>query len=141
MIADLRDRQHLKSTIVDFSPDFVFHLAAQPLVRASYDFPSETFEINAIGTANLLDAIRLLKGKCTTILITTDKVYHNNEWEYPYREDDRLGGYDPYSASKACTELVIESYRNYLPPRFMSAYKSGFFKTRCIVQGCYKHRR
>jgi CDP-glucose 4,6-dehydratase len=81
-------------------------------VRLSYQIPSETFEVNAIGTANLLDAVRLLNKPCSVIIITTDKVYHNNEWEYPYRENDRLGGYDPYSASKACTELVVDSYRN-----------------------------
>jgi CDP-glucose 4,6-dehydratase len=112
IIADLRDRDTLKKAVLDFQPDFVLHLAAQPLVRLSYDIPSETFEVNAIGTANLLDAVRLLEKKCSVVLITTDKVYHNNEWEYPYRENDRLGGYDPYSASKACTELVIDSYRN-----------------------------
>ncbi len=112
VIADLRDRETLKTAVIDFQPDYVFHLAAQPLVRLSYQIPSETFEVNAIGTANLLDAIRLLDKKCNVILITTDKVYHNNEWEYPYRENDRLGGYDPYSASKACSELVIDSYRN-----------------------------
>jgi CDP-glucose 4,6-dehydratase len=98
--------------VLDFKPDFIFHLAAQPLVRLSYKIPSETFEVNAIGTANLLDAIRLLENKCNVILITTDKVYHNNEWEHPYKETDRLGGYDPYSASKACCELVIDSYKN-----------------------------
>lgn len=112
VIADLRDRASLKKAVLDFEPDYVFHLAAQPLVRLSYIQPSETFEVNAIGTANLLDAIRLLNKPCQLILITTDKVYHNNEWEYPYRENDRLGGYDPYSASKACAELVIDSYRN-----------------------------
>lgn len=112
VIADIRDKENLKKSILDFKPDFIFHLAAQPLVRLSYEIPSDTFEINAIGTANLLDAIIELNKKCEVILITTDKVYHNNEWEYPYRENDRLGGYDPYSASKACSELVIDSYRN-----------------------------
>ena len=112
IIGDLRDKEKLKSSIVEFEPDFVFHLAAQPLVRLSYEIPTETFEINAIGTANLLNAIRMIKKPCFVILITTDKVYHNYEWIYPYRENDRLGGYDPYSASKACTELVIDSYRN-----------------------------
>ncbi|AMR34593.1 CDP-glucose 4,6-dehydratase [Mucilaginibacter sp. PAMC 26640] len=112
VIADLRDRDSLKKAMTDFNPDFVFHLAAQPLVRLSYRIPSQTFEVNAIGTANLLDAVMLLDKPCYCVLITTDKVYHNNEWEYPYRETDRLGGYDPYSASKACTELVIDSYRN-----------------------------
>lgn len=112
VIADLRDREKLKEAVTSFQPDFVFHLAAQPLVRLSYQIPSETFEVNAIGTANLLDAVRLLSKPCYAVLVTTDKVYHNNEWEYAYRENDRLGGYDPYSASKACTELVIDSYRN-----------------------------
>lgn len=112
VIADLRDKKRLQKEIVHFQPDFVFHLAAQPLVRLSYDIPAETFEVNAIGTANVLDGVRLLEKKCNVVLITTDKVYHNNEWIYPYRESDRLGGYDPYSASKACTELVIDSYRN-----------------------------
>ena len=112
VIADLRDKQHLEAEILSFQPDFVFHLAAQPLVRLSYDIPSATFMVNAIGTAHVLDAVRLLDKKCDLVLITTDKVYHNNEWLYPYRENDRLGGYDPYSASKACTELVIDSYRS-----------------------------
>ncbi|WP_281238840.1 CDP-glucose 4,6-dehydratase [Flavobacterium praedii] len=112
VIADLRDKQRLEEELVSFQPDFVFHLAAQPLVRLSYDIPAETFEVNVIGTANVLDAVRLLDKKCDVVLITTDKVYHNNEWIYPYRENDRLGGYDPYSASKACAELVIDSYRN-----------------------------
>lgn len=112
IIADLRDKDTLQKELIDFQPDFVFHLAAQPLVRLSYEIPSETFEVNAIGTAYLLDAVRALEKKCSIVLITTDKVYYNYEWVYPYRETDRLGGYDPYSASKACTELVIDSYRN-----------------------------
>jgi len=126
VISDLRDREALKAAVVDFQPDFIFHLAAQPLVRLSYEIPSETFEVNAIGTANLLDAVRLLEKKCSVVLITTDKVYHNNEWEYPYRENDRLGGYDPYSASKACTELVIDSYKNsFFNKSKIGAHKKG----------------
>lgn len=112
VLSDLRDKKCLEEAVVVFQPDFVFHLAAQPLVRLSYEIPAETFEVNVIGTANVLDAVRLLEKKCQVVLITTDKVYHNNEWVYPYRENDRLGGYDPYSASKACAELVIDSYRN-----------------------------
>jgi CDP-glucose 4,6-dehydratase len=112
VIADLRNKKRLEEEIVSFQPDFVFHLAAQPLVRLSYEIPAETFQVNVIGTANVLDGVRLLEKKCEVVLITTDKVYHNNEWIYPYRENDRLGGYDPYSASKACAELVIDSYRN-----------------------------
>lgn len=112
LISDIRDKAALKKAVLEFQPDYVFHLAAQPLVRLSYEIPSETFEVNTLGTANLLDAVRMLEKKCNIILITTDKVYHNNEWEYPYRENDRLGGYDPYSASKACAELVIDSYKS-----------------------------
>jgi CDP-glucose 4,6-dehydratase len=112
IISDLRDKKALSKAIFDFQPDFVFHLAAQPLVRLSYEMPAETFEVNAIGSANVLDAVASLSKQCQVVMITTDKVYFNNEWEYPYRENDRLGGYDPYSASKACAELVIDSYRN-----------------------------
>ena len=112
VIADLRDKKRLQNEILDFQPDFIFHLAAQPLVRLSYEIPAETFEVNVIGTANVLDAVYLLRKKCNVVLITTDKVYYNNEWLYPYRENDRLGGYDPYSTSKACAELVIDSYRS-----------------------------
>lgn len=112
VIADLRQADKLCASILDYQPDYIFHLAAQPLVKLSYEIPRETFEINAIGTAYLLEAVRKLHKTCQVILITTDKVYHNNEWIYPYRENDRLGGYDPYSASKACAELIIDSYRN-----------------------------
>ncbi|NCD70755.1 CDP-glucose 4,6-dehydratase [Mucilaginibacter agri] len=112
VISDLRDATALNKAVTEFRPDFVFHLAAQPLVRLSYEFPAETFAVNAIGTAHLLDALRNLAKPCISVLITTDKVYHNNEWLYPYRENDKLGGYDPYSASKACAELVIDSYKN-----------------------------
>lgn len=112
IIADIRDKQTLENKILAFQPDYIFHLAAQPLVRLSYEIPSDTFEVNAIGSAYVLDALRKLEKKCSIVMITTDKVYHNNEWIYPYRENDRLGGFDPYSASKACAELVIDSYRN-----------------------------
>jgi CDP-glucose 4,6-dehydratase len=110
LIADIRDADRLKRELIDFAPDFVFHLAAQPLVRLSYEIPSETFAVNAIGTANILEAVRQLPKQCTVVIITTDKVYENKEWVYPYREKDRLGGYDPYSASKACAELITNSY-------------------------------
>jgi len=112
IIGDIRDKSSLEKQILNFQPDFIFHLAAQPLVRLSYEIPSETFEVNAIGTAHVLDAIRNLKKPCVVVCITTDKVYENNEWHYPYRESDRLGGYDPYSASKAAAEMVICSYRS-----------------------------
>ena len=125
-IADVRNKDLLKKDINDFQPDIIFHLAAQPLVRLSYQIPLETFEVNAIGTANLLEAVRVLNKQCSVILITTDKVYHNNEWVYPYRENDRLGGYDPYSASKACAELIIDSYRNsFFNPAKNSQHQKG----------------
>ncbi len=111
VFADIRDKQKLQDEIIKFQPDFIFHLAAQPLVRRSYEIPAETFEVNAIGTANLLESLIRLDKKCTTIVITTDKVYENKERNKLYKEKNRLGGYDPYSASKACTELVTQSFR------------------------------
>ncbi len=112
-IADIRHKQRLQKEILDFQPDYIFHLAAQPLVRRSYEIPAETFDVNVTGTANVLEAIINLKKKCTVIAITTDKVYENKENNsILYKEDDALGGYDPYSASKACAELVISSFRN-----------------------------
>jgi CDP-glucose 4,6-dehydratase len=112
IIADIRDADRLKREIETFQPDYVFHMAAQPLVRRSYQIPAETFDINVTGTANLLQSINILPGKCTVVVITTDKVYENKEQHILYKEDDALGGYDPYSASKACTELVVSSFRN-----------------------------
>ncbi|RPD40500.1 CDP-glucose 4,6-dehydratase [Chitinophaga barathri] len=112
IFGDIMDYPSIEKEILEFEPDFIFHLAAQPLVRLSYEKPVETFSINGIGTAHILEATKKLARRCNLILITTDKVYHNHEWLYPYRENDRLGGYDPYSASKACMELIIESYRN-----------------------------
>ncbi|HUS02617.1 MAG TPA: CDP-glucose 4,6-dehydratase [Chitinophagaceae bacterium] len=111
IIGDIRDKQKLQQEIISFQPDFIFHLAAQAVVRRSYEIPAETFEINAIGTANLLEAVIHLQKKCTVVVITTDKVYKNKERDKPYKEKNRLGGYDPYSASKACTELVTDSFR------------------------------
>lgn len=112
VIADIRDKDKLRQELESFQPDYVFHLAAQPLVRRSYQIPAETFEVNVAGTANLLESITSLKNKCTVVVITTDKVYENKEQHILYKEEDVLGGYDPYSASKACTELVVSSFRN-----------------------------
>lgn len=112
IIDDIRNFEHVKKEIELFQPDIIFHLAAQPLVRLSYDKPLETFEVNIMGTAHILEAAKTLKNKCQIVIVTTDKVYDNKEWHYPYRETDRLGGYDPYSASKAGAELVVSSYRN-----------------------------
>ena len=111
MRGDIRDRDAVKKAILRTRPDFVFHLAAQPLVRLSYERPVETFETNVMGTVNVLDGLRQLKRKCSAVLITTDKCYENKETNRPYREDDPMGGYDPYSCSKGCDELVISSYR------------------------------
>lgn len=112
IIADIRDRERVKKEIISLQPDFIFHLAAQPLVRLSYEQPIETFDANVMGTAHVLDALREVKKKCTVVLITTDKVYENLETGRHYTETDPLGGYDPYSASKAACEIVIGSYRN-----------------------------
>lgn len=112
VIADIRNKEKLKEEIISFQPDYIFHLAAQPLVRRSYQIPSETFDVNAVGTANVLEAVSQLPGKCSVIIITTDKVYENKEQDILYNESDVLGGYDPYSASKACTEIVVNSFRN-----------------------------
>jgi len=111
VMGDIRDVVFLHQQIKQFAPDIVFHLAAQPIVRTSYEIPAETFEVNVIGTANVLDGIRLMEKPCIAVMITTDKVYENHETGQAYKESDRLGGYDPYSASKACAELVIDSYR------------------------------
>ena len=111
VIGNILDAAHLNQEVQSFQPDYIFHLAAQPLVRASYQDPAYTFQVNATGTAYVLDAVRNLAKKCCVVCITTDKVYENNEWVHPYRETDQLGGYDPYSASKAAAEIVIQSYR------------------------------
>jgi CDP-glucose 4,6-dehydratase len=111
-IADIRNKKQLAEEIKNFQPDIIFHLAAQALVRPSYEIPAETFEVNAIGTANVLEAVITLTNKCTVIIITTDKVYENKEVDYHYKEEDVLGGYDPYSASKAAAEIVVSSFRN-----------------------------
>ncbi len=131
VLANILDKTRLEKDLLSFEPDFVFHLAAQPLVRLSYNLPVETFEVNAIGTANVLNAVRSLGNPCVVVCITTDKVYENKEWHYPYRETDRLGGYDPYSASKACAELIISSYRNsFFNPNAYSSHKKSIASAR-----------
>jgi len=107
---DICDAEKLRSLVDQVQPDFVFHLAAQALVRSSYKKPLETISTNAIGTANLLDALRVLNKPVVAIMITSDKAYDNVEWVWGYRETDRLGGKDPYSASKGMAELAIRSY-------------------------------
>lgn len=109
-IADIRDHQILLNSVRETEPDFVFHLAAQPLVRLSYQEPRETYETNVMGTVNLLEAVRNTPSVQVCQVITSDKCYENREWVYAYRENDSLGGYDPYSNSKGCSELVVSSY-------------------------------
>ena len=110
-IVDIRDAAATRAVIRAAAPEVVFHLAAQALVREGYRAPVETFGANVMGTVHVLDALRDLDGVKAAVMITTDKVYQNREWAWPYREDDALGGHDPYSASKAACELVIASYR------------------------------
>jgi CDP-glucose 4,6-dehydratase len=109
--ADIRDK-NISKIFYDFKPDIVFHLAAQPLVRASYEIPFETYDINVMGTLNILENIRKSPSVKASVMITTDKCYENKEWVWGYKETDRLGGFDPYSSSKACAELLIKSFQN-----------------------------
>jgi CDP-glucose 4,6-dehydratase len=109
---DILDFNNVFETIKKYRPEFIFHLAAQPLVRHSYINPLETFNVNVMGTVNILESIRLSQDPTTCVCITSDKCYENREWDYAYRENDPLGGHDPYSASKGAAEIVIASYRN-----------------------------
>jgi len=109
---DIRDYAPLQSALSDFSPEVVFHLAAQPLVRRSYADPLTTYATNVMGTANLLNAVRSCPSVKAVVCITTDKCYENREWIWPYRETDGLGGHDPYASSKACAELVTAAFRS-----------------------------
>ncbi|WP_371324634.1 CDP-glucose 4,6-dehydratase [Dechloromonas sp. ZY10] len=110
-LADIRDTKALTAAMQQAEPEIVFHLAAQPLVRASYRDPSETWSTNVMGTVNVLEAVRNCPGVRAVLVVTTDKCYENREWVWGYREIDALGGYDPYSASKASAEHVVASYR------------------------------
>jgi CDP-glucose 4,6-dehydratase len=107
---DIRDANKIKQKIIDASPDFLFHLAAQPIVGRSYEDPLETWNTNVMGTINILESLRYVKNECTAVIITSDKCYDNVEWEWGYRENDTLGGPDPYSASKGAAEIAIRSY-------------------------------
>lgn len=110
-LLDIRDADALRKLVKATQPDIVFHLAAQALVRFSYDHPLETFATNVMGTAHVLDALREIDGACEAVIVTTDKCYENRERPEPYSEDDPMGGHDPYSASKGAAELVVASYR------------------------------
>ena len=108
--SDLRDLGATEEVIKASQPDFIFHLAAQSLVKSSYESPLVTFSTNALGSANLLEASRAIDKKVSIVMITSDKAYDNVEWKWGYRENDRLGGKDPYSASKGMAEIAIRSY-------------------------------
>lgn len=112
IIGDIRDLSSLMKVFESIQPEIVFHLAAQPIVRDSYSQPVYTFETNVMGTVNILECVRLTSSVKSFVNVTTDKVYKNNEWNWGYREIDVLGGFDPYSNSKSCSELVTESYKN-----------------------------
>lgn len=111
-LEDIRDWVSLKHAIRSAEPEIVFHLAAQPLVRSSYVSPVETYAVNVMGTLNLLEAVRQTSGIKALVNVTTDKCYENREWEKPYQETEPLGGFDPYSSSKACSELITAAYRS-----------------------------
>lgn len=111
IIGDIRDLEKLNTVFDNAQPEIVFHLAAQPIVRDSYKEPRYTYEVNVMGTVNVLECIRNCSSVKSFVNVTTDKVYRNNEWEWGYREDDFLDGYDPYSNSKSCSELVTSSYK------------------------------
>jgi CDP-glucose 4,6-dehydratase len=109
--ADVRDAEAVRRALADARPEVVLHLAAQPLVRRSFAAPRETYEVNVMGTVNVLDAARLVPGVRAVVNVTSDKCYENREWEWAYREDEPMGGHDPYSSSKGASELVTSAYR------------------------------
>lgn len=111
-IGDIRDYDGLRKSIERFKPEIIFHMAAQPLVRLSYEIPIDTYATNVMGTVHLLEAVRKTGGVKTIVNITSDKCYENREWAWGYRENEPMGGYDPYSNSKGCAELVASAYRN-----------------------------
>lgn len=125
VIGDVRDLAHMKAVFEEAQPEIVLHLAAQPIVRESYRDPVGTYASNVMGTVHVLECARLCPSVRSIVNVTTDKVYENREWEYGYRENDRLDGYDPYSNSKSCSELVTHSYK-----------KSFFADGRCAVSTC-----
>jgi len=132
---DIRDAERVKKLVKEFQPDFVFHLAAQALVRPSYESPLDTLTINAIGTANVLDALRYVNKKVIAVMITSDKAYENVEWVWGYRETDRLGGKDPYSASKSMAELAIRTYTQSFFNKSNSNVRVGITRAGNVIGG------
>ena len=126
VVADIRDFDSLKKAIISAQPDIIFHMAAQSLVRESYKIPVETYSVNVMGTVNLFEAIRNTKGIKAVINVTTDKCYENREWLWGYRENEPLGGYDPYASSKACSELITAAYKSsFFNPRDYHSHRVG----------------
>ena len=134
---DIRDAEKVKSLINKVQPDFIFHLAAKALVKPSYQNPIDTFSTNVIGTINILDSLRTINKKITAVMITSDKVYDNVEWPWGYRENDKLGGKDPYSSSKSMAELSIRSYLNsfFKSPGINSNIKIGIARAGNVIGG------
>ena len=128
---DIRNRDALREAVAHFQPDIIIHMAAQPLVRKSYADPLETFETNMMGTAHLLESLRTVKSVRSVVIVTTDKCYENHESERGYRESDPLGGYDPYSSSKAGTEIIANAYRSsFFNPEDYASHKVGIATAR-----------
>lgn len=131
IIGDVRDLEYLRSVFAEHKPEIVFHLAAQPLVRYSYENPVETYSTNILGTVHMLECVRHSGSVRVVVSITSDKCYENREWHWGYRETDRLGGHDPYSSSKGCAELVISAYRrSYFPPEAHERHGVALASTR-----------
>lgn len=132
---DIRDRALLEDIIIDAQPDFVFHLAAQALVRRSYNDPVETWQTNVLGTLHILEALRKLDKPCSAVIITSDKCYDNVEWVWGYRETDAMGGLDPYSASKGAAELLIRSHIKSYFPKATSKVRVGSSRAGNVIGG------
>jgi CDP-glucose 4,6-dehydratase len=143
-IIDVRDPEDLQRAITEIQPQVVFHLAAQALVNTAYEIPVETFSTNVMGTVHLLQALRQVEQNCAAVFVTTDKVYENREWDWGYRENDPLGGYDPYSSSKAASEIAISSFRQSFFNPSMEELRVGVASARAgnvIGGGDYSEKR
>jgi len=131
IIGDIRDLAQFESALKTAQPEIIFHLAAQPLVRYSYHNPIETYSTNVMGTLNCLELARKVGGVRSIVIVTSDKCYENNEWVWGYRENDPMGGHDPYSSSKGCVELLTASYRNsYFPAESINEHEFGIASAR-----------
>ena len=138
IIGDIRDLEHLRKVFAEHQPEIVIHMAAQALVRYSYVEPVETYSTNVMGTVNLLEAVRSTDSVKAVVNVTSDKCYENREWVWGYRENEAMGGYDPYSNSKGCAELVTAAYRNsyFHPDKYQDAWRRD-----CLRQSGQRHRR